>query len=342
MRMRGLRLVAASFALTGLAASAAAALDRLCLDDVAVCIEAVQGETSVSFFAENQTAAPYSLRVVFDELENLKALTPLPLRAVIEPDDRRVIGTFRAIDPGQGTRFRYRFGAALGSFLARQDPRHQYRIPFGGESPRVLSQGVGGRHSHQGSSKWSFDFAMPWGTPVIAARAGTVVEVVDDHVANGTAPRFYDKANRVTVMHADGTLAMYAHLRHGAAVEPGDRVQTGDLLGLSGDTGYSTGPHLHFMVWKRQADLSRISVPIRFFDGTQAGLLPARGVAYAPGCTSSGMGCRPGENLPSETRVPAAPARSDEPATRRTDGACACPNGAVIHVDLPCSLVCGG
>lgn len=318
------------------------ARDRLCLDDAPVCLEAVQGDSTLSFSAENQTAAPYSVRVVFDELENLKSLVPLPLRAVLKPSDRQVIGKFARVDPEAGTHFHYRFGAALGSSLARQDRRFRYRMPFGGSERRVLSQGVGGRHSHSGPSKWSFDFAMPWGTPVLAARAGTVVEVVEGQLSGGTTPRFYDKANRVTVLHTDGTLAMYAHLRHGAVVSVGEAVKTGDLLGFSGDTGYSTGPHLHFMVWKRQPDLTLASVPIRFHDGSREGVIPSPGLAYAPACGTSGEGCAPGEKAPTEVSVPAAPAAKPLPGARQPDGACECANGAVIHVDLPCGTVCGG
>ena len=315
--------------------------DRLCLEEVPVCVEVVQGNSTVSFFAENDTHAPYSFRVSFDELENLKSLVPLPVRAVVQPGERRVVGTLRSIDAAAPTRYRYRYHAALGSTLARPDPHHRYRMPFGGTQHRVLSQGVGGRYSHRGPNRFAFDFAMPWGTPVLAARAGRVVEVKDGHVASGTAPTFFDKANRVTLLQADGTLAMYAHLRHGIPVKPGQQVQTGDLIGLSGDTGFSTGPHLHFMVWKRLPNLEMTSVSIRFHDGTAQGTIPARGVAYAPACSTSGMGCAPGEAPPRESALPAAPARPAAPAARRPDGACACPNGAVIHVDLPCSLVCG-
>ena len=325
-----------------LVAQSGDARDRLCLDAAPVCLEAVQDDAVLTFHADNQTAAPYSVRVVFEELENLKPLVPLPLRAVLSPGDRQQIGKFQAVDPAAGTHFRYRFGAALGSSLARQDRRYRYRMPFGGSERRVLAQGVGGRHSHSGPSKWSFDFAMPWGTPVLAARAGSVVEVVEGHLSAGTTPRFYDKANRVTVLHTDGTLAMYAHLRPGAVVSVGESVKTGDLLGFSGDTGYSTGPHLHFMVWKRQTDLTLASVPIRFYDGSREGVIPSPGLAYAPACGTSGEGCAPGEQAPEEVSLPAAPAAASHPGARRPDGACECANGAVIHVDLPCQAVCGG
>jgi murein DD-endopeptidase MepM/ murein hydrolase activator NlpD len=182
---------------------------------------------------------------------------------------------------------------------------------------------------------------MPSGTPVLAARSGVVVMVVDGNVASGLRKRDYDKANKVDVLHADGTLATYAHLRHGVRVKPGERVSTGDLIGLSGDTGFSGGPHLHFMVWRRTVDLSWTSVPIRFHDGTAPGFVPSRGVAYAPACGTSGRACADGERPPPDEALPAAPATAGLPAVRRSDGACACPNGALIHVDLPCDRVCG-
>jgi murein DD-endopeptidase MepM/ murein hydrolase activator NlpD len=341
VHMRCRLLIAASMVTCMFVAHAAHANDELCLDDAPVCIEAVQGDATTSFFASNKTHAPYSIRVAFEELENLEAVVPLPLRAVVPAGGRRLVGSLKTLDASTETRFRYRFRAALGSSQARPSSRHRYRMPFGGNSPRFLSQGVGGRHTHTGASKWAFDFAMLGGTPVLAARGGIVVEVVDGHVAGGAGARSYDKANRVTVLHPDGSLAMYAHLRRGAVVEVGNPVRTGDLVGLSGDTGRSTGPHLHFMVWKRQSDLSLASVPIRFHDGSAEGMIPTQGVAYAPGCSSSGAGCRPGEIPPRDAAVPAAQAPAAEPSARRPDGACACSNGAVIHVDLPCSLVCG-
>ena len=341
MRIRtGLAVGACALALL-LAAATSAGSDRMCLDGVPVCIESVERGPYLSFVVSNGTLAPYSVRIVAKDLENLKPLVPLPFRGVVGPGEEKVVGSLSPVDPDRPVRFGSEWNAAPGSLLARHDDTWHYRMPFGGTQHRFVSQGYGGRFSHQGAARYSVDFAMPWGTPVLAARAGRVIDVVDGNIASGLRKVYYDKANKVDVLHADGTVATYAHLRHGAVVEVGREVATGGLIGLSGDTGFSGGPHLHFMVWKRMLDLSAATVPVRFYDGTPQGIVPARGVAFAPACSTSGMGCADGEGLPPSEVMPAAPAASTRGAVRDTDGACRCPNGAVLHVELPCSLVCG-
>jgi len=318
------------------------ALDRLCLDEAPVCIEAVAEGETLEFVVTNDTSAPYSVRVAFSKLDNLNPLSRAPFRAVVQGGQKQVVGTLRWVDPSKRYGFKYEWRAALGSMLSRPDDRSRYRIPFGGSLPRFLVQGVGGRFSHTGSERYAFDFAMPWGTQVLAARDGLVVRVVDEHIAGGPKSSFSDKANYVWVLHGDGTIGTYAHLQRGADVRVGQRVAAGDRIGRSGDTGYSSGPHLHFMVWRRRSDLSLESVAIRFDDGTGRGFVPARGVAYAPACSTANGGCG-GKALPTSLEpVPAAPAAAiGGRAVRREDGACECSNGAVLHVDLPCSQVCG-
>ena len=57
------------------------------------------------------------------------------------------------------------------------------------------------------------------------------------------------RANYVKIRHDDGTIGNYVHLQHdGVLVEVGDKVRTGDVIGMSGNTGFTTGPHLHFEV----------------------------------------------------------------------------------------------
>ena len=103
-------------------------------------------------------------------------------------------------------------------------------------------------NGHRGVNRYSYDFDMPIGTPFVAAREGTVVQVEQSHFDGQIAPTGFD--NYIVVRHDDGTAALYGHIMHnGAAVTVGDVVQRGAALGLSGNTG-NTGniPHLHFSV----------------------------------------------------------------------------------------------
>lgn len=97
-----------------------------------------------------------------------------------------------------------------------------------------------------GVGLYAIDFGMPIGTPIVAARGGTVVAVRESfHDGNGVDL----EENFVFIKHDDSTIGRYFHLTHdGALVMPGDRIVQGDTIGLSGNTGQSGGPHLHFDV----------------------------------------------------------------------------------------------
>ncbi|WP_312291382.1 M23 family metallopeptidase, partial [Stutzerimonas nitrititolerans] len=135
-----------------------------------------------------------------------------------------------------------------------------YALPWQG-GPFRISQGAGGDYSHNTPrGRHAVDIAMPVGTPILAARAGTVVAV-----RNGQAGRHPDPAgNYVRIRHADGSESAYLHLSRGSVrVGTGQRVKIGTPLAESGNTGRSTGPHLHFVVQKKIGD-GMVSVPFRF------------------------------------------------------------------------------
>ena len=163
---------------------------------------------------------------------------------------------------------------------AVHDDDARYLLPFDSKAPRQLVQGNGGRFSHYGRQKYAFDFRMPVGEPVVAARAGKVVAVVDEYDRGGPTKSLMGKANVVLVLHEDGSFASYVHLSKGAAVSVGDEVKAGDPIGRSGNTGYTSEPHLHFAVWVLDDDGESKTVPIRFAGKGPEGFVPVEGAYY--------------------------------------------------------------
>lgn len=110
-----------------------------------------------------------------------------------------------------------------------------------------IGQAPEGHFSHADvENRHAIDFAAPIGTPVIAARAGTVMQVEDRF---SDAPGRLNEANFIRILHDDGSMAIYAHLERGSVeVAAAQRVETGTVLAKSGNSGYSSGPHLHFSV----------------------------------------------------------------------------------------------
>ena len=245
------------------------------------------------------------------------------------------LAQFLPRDEMQGWSYRYSWSWVLGDPGAVHDDSYAYRVPFGGLERRRVSQGNDGGFTHKGVHRHAFDFAMPIGTPILAARSGTVVLVSDGYTKNGISDDYLSKANAIYVLHEDRTVATYAHLDPGAGVRVGMKVRVGDLIGFSGNTGFSTGPHLHFAVWKPGKDNRARSLPIRFLaDGHPEGQVPQTGDWIEPGCHEDGRACVEGE-LPAEPQF-----ETRRAIGRADDGACHCPNGSTITTHLPCRMVC--
>ncbi len=127
----------------------------------------------------------------------------------------------------------------------------------------TISQGFRSNFSHQDESEFAVDFDLAEGSPVTAARGGTVLRIKEDSNQGCPERDCAADGNFVEIDHGDGTIAQYFHLQQdGALVEPGDVVCAGDRIALSGNTGFTTGPHLHLAIY----DPFRFSLPIRFFE----------------------------------------------------------------------------
>lgn len=139
-----------------------------------------------------------------------------------------------------------------------------YRLPYAPNKKYLVAQGYWGNFSHQ--KTYALDFKMRRGQPVHAAREGIVLATASHFVEKkGKKKALIEEANYIDIIHNDGTVASYWHLQpHGVLVKPGDTVHAGQHIAYSGNTGFSTMPHLHFEVYKRDAT-GYHSLPTRFY-----------------------------------------------------------------------------
>ncbi len=142
-----------------------------------------------------------------------------------------------------------------------------YLLPWASGSAHMCVQGGPGPFSHSGTQRYAVDFTMPLDTPVLAARDGRVLATKEDSNSGGATAEYACDGNYVRILHADGTSALYLHLRQdGALVEEGAWVRRGQEIARSGNTGWSAMPHLHFQVDRRDPRGCWCSLPFCFAD----------------------------------------------------------------------------
>jgi murein DD-endopeptidase MepM/ murein hydrolase activator NlpD len=167
------------------------------------------------------------------------------------------------------------------AFAPDHDDGYVYRLPYGDSVSYSVLQGYGSRLSHRGPEYYTVDFGMPEGTLVYSAREGTVVNIEDRFNLSCWLSDCGRYANFVEIEHPDGTIGKYFHLQQNSVlVEPGQWVGRGEPIARSGDTGYSTTPHLHFGVYRTSGDGEAQSIAVRF--AVRGGMIgrPRTGARY--------------------------------------------------------------
>ena len=131
----------------------------------------------------------------------------------------------------------------------KDDTSFVYSLPFENDKSHLIVQGYFGVFSHK--ERAALDFKMKRGTHILAARDGVVTRVKEDGSKGGWNKKYRSQGNNIVIQHSDNSRSGYWHLqKDGALVKVGDTVRQGQIIGLSGKTGYAAMPHLHFIVWK--------------------------------------------------------------------------------------------
>ncbi len=242
-----------------------------------VCIETVKTKNGVDVFARYKfELLPISLTLDMT-VNNLVVPGGTRQTFIFNGKGRTKLFHLAPRKKGRWT-YNFKFQWNRGDETARHTPGYRYQLPFKPGAKYKVTQSCNGFSTHVKSQRYAIDFAMPIGTPIHAARGGRVVSLRENSNRGGPNKSYDNDANFVAIQHDDRTLGIYYHLRkNGVHVSLGQRVKKGEQIGLSGNTGRSTGPHLHFAVVKGTKTDNETS--LRFAFKTNKGVIscPKRG-----------------------------------------------------------------
>ncbi|HAG78539.1 peptidase M23 [Stutzerimonas stutzeri] len=227
--------------------------------DTQVKLETRKHAAGETLLVRNDLFAPVDIELKLENVVNAVGAPAKPIRWVLPPRSQIRLATLAPRDASKPLKYTPKLRHALGDPRLLPKP-YKYPLPWRG-GPFRLTQGANGQYSHfTPKGRYAVDIAMPEGTPIVSARGGMVVKIENEQSGRGNNPA----GNFVRIMHDDGTMGVYLHLMKGSvAVREGQRVESGTRIARSGNTGNSTGPHLHFVV-QRNVGLAIESIPFDF------------------------------------------------------------------------------
>lgn len=237
---------------------------------------------TVVLTAHNGFYAPVEMSLEIQQIRGMQYPHPdNELRWVLPPRSDIQILSLPLLETVAEPFLEYSYRYLAGDPESRHRPPEPYRAPFAIATDHPITQAFPLVATHTTpDSHYAVDVSMPIGTDIFAARSGVVFDVASTNFSGGLDPmRDGPKANVVRILHDDGTYAIYAHLNtNSIRVKAGDVVRRGQYIADSGNTGFTSGPHLHFAV-VRNAGMRIESVPVTFLGQNSETVIPATGRA---------------------------------------------------------------
>jgi len=223
-----------------------------------------------NIYANNNELCPVSVKLSY-ALTNLRVTKGSDIIFVVPPKSNKFLLTdVVRVKKNKKDKISYKYTFNYGDHhLKTHDSNYDYFLPYKKETAYKVHQGYNGSFSHK--SKNALDFTMPVGSAIHASRDGIVIKVTDINSKHCGKRECMKYNNFIMVFHPDGTFAEYAHIKkNGAKVKVGDTIKKGQLIALSGNVGYSTGPHLHFVTFLQRIG-SRETLKTKFLinDGSK-------------------------------------------------------------------------
>ncbi len=227
-----------------------------------VKIEVKKNGSTVALYAHLADCTEVTITLTMN-LDNMTASPPVPLTVDSLGKQEFLLTTIHPTAAKKEHKYNYQFHSKIGRRLQFAPFPFNYYLPYADQEFKVI-KGDDGPHNEN-----AINWAMPAGTAVCAARDGVVVAIRQDSDSNGKDDKNKHVANYVVIKHEDNSLAEYSHLqKNSLQVKLGQKVKVNAPLGLSGNTGSPSGPHLHFAVYYNIDGKTSKTIPVQFVTKT--------------------------------------------------------------------------
>ncbi|WP_394973244.1 M23 family metallopeptidase [uncultured Croceitalea sp.] len=221
-----------------------------------------KSERGYTVYAENKEYCPIMVKLNFNT-NNLRVVRGNNRVHTVKANRKIPITDLEVENKNFPYSFSYNYATNFGKNNTKKyDKDYEYYLPYASTESFEVVQGYNGSFSHQ--DKNALDFGMPLNTPIMAIRDGVIVKVIENNDIACLEKICAKFNNYILIYHTDGTFAEYTHIKKdGSTVKKGDKVKKAELIGYSGNVGWSSGPHLHLVVYLQKME-ERETIKTRF------------------------------------------------------------------------------